>query len=98
MVAQLPPPAPGRPWRVMVCGPEASAQLFFPPGFEPVARQRVVEADFIISNTRYQCPRGAYQDAARPLVVVRRFDTPLAYVHDLRGHRSLTYSPYPPSP
>ena len=54
--------------------------------------------DIIISNTRYQCPRGAYQDAARPLVVVRRFDTPLAYVYDMRGHRSLTYWPYPPSP
>lgn len=98
MVAALPPPIEGRPWRVMVCGPEASAWLFFPPGYVPVERQRVVEADLIISNTRYQCPRGAYQDAGRELVVVRRFGTPLAYVYDLRAHRTLTYSPYPPSP
>ena len=98
MVARLPPPAAGRPWRVMVCGPEASAWLFFPPGFVPVERQRVVEADVIISNTRYQCPRGTYQEAGRELYVVRRFGPPLAYVHDLRTYRSLTYSPHPPSP
>lgn len=98
MVARLPPPAEARPWRVMVCGPEASAWLFFPPGFVPVERQRVVEADIIISNTRYQCPLGAYREAGRELYVVRRFGTPLAYVHDLRAHRSLTYSPYPSTP
>jgi len=98
MVAGLPKPAPGKPYRVMICGPETSATLFFPPGFEHVDRQRVAEADIVITNTRYQCPRGTYLTSAPALYVVKRFDTPLGYVYDLRGHRALTYSPYPATP
>jgi len=87
-----------RPWRVVICGPESSATLFFPPRFVQWSRQRMVEADFYITNTRYQCPRGANLAAAQPLAVVARFDTPLAYVYDLRAHNSLTYMPNPAAP
>lgn len=98
MAEKLPPPAEGRPWRVSVCGPETSAQIFFPPGFVLLPRQRIVDADLLITNTRYQCPRGTSLATAPILSVISRFETPLAYVYDLRAHRSLTYSPHPPSP
>jgi len=97
LVARAPAPA-GRPWRVVICGPETSASLFFPPRFVQWSRQRMVEADFYITNTRYQCPRGAYLAATPPLAVIARFDTPLAYVYDLRAHNSLTYMPNPAAP
>jgi hypothetical protein len=57
-----------------------------------------VEADFYITNTRYQCPLGAYLTSAPETAVVRRFATPLAYVYDLRGHNSLTYVSNPDAP
>jgi hypothetical protein len=97
MVARVPAP-PGRPWRVTICGPETSASLFFPAGFVPWPRQRMVEADFYITNTRYQCPRGTYLTTAPTVAVIARFDTPLAYVYDLRSHNSLTYMPNPAAP
>lgn len=97
LVARSPAPI-GRPWRVVICGPETSASLFFPPSLVQWSRQRMVEADFYITNTRYQCPRGAWLAAAPPLHVVTRFDTPLAYVYDLRNHQSLTYTPNPSGP
>lgn len=98
MAARVPPAAAGRPWRVAVCGPETSASLFFPPGFVLWPRQRMVEADFYITNTRYQCPRGSYIATAPLVAAVERLATPLAYVHDLRGHNSLTYMPNPAAP
>ncbi len=91
------PPA-GRPWRVSVCGPEATAELFFPTRFVLWPRQRIVESDIHITHTRYQCPIGPYLTSAPALAVVRRFDTPLAYVFDLREHNRRPYLPNPPSP
>jgi hypothetical protein len=91
-------PVDGRPWRVSVCGPEATAELFFPPSFALWPRQRIVEADFHITHTRYQCPLGPYLISAPELAVVRRFDTPLAYVYDLREHNRRPYLPNPPAP
>lgn len=91
-------PVAGRPWRVSVCGPEATAELFFPPNFVLWPRQRIVEADFHITHTRYQCPLGPYLTSAPELAVVRRFDTPLAYVYDLREHNRRPYLPNPPAP
>ncbi|MCK6450680.1 MAG: hypothetical protein L6R19_07450 [Alphaproteobacteria bacterium] len=91
-------PAPGQPWRVSVCGPEATAELFFPANFVLWPRQRIVESDFHITHTRYQCPLGPYLTAAPALGVVRRFDTPLAYVFDLREHNRRPYLPNPPAP
>jgi hypothetical protein len=91
-------PPPGRPWRVSICGPEASAELFFPPQFVRWPRDQIADADFHITNTRYQCPRGIYLTTAPELAVVRRFEVPLAYAYDLRGHNTLPYLPNPQSP
>ncbi|MCC7046706.1 MAG: glycosyltransferase family 39 protein [Alphaproteobacteria bacterium] len=97
LIRQAPPAGP-RPWRVTVCGPESSAALFFPAGFVPWGRQRVVEADFYITNTRYQCPLGPYLLSAPEIAAVSRFGTKLAHVYDLRSHNSLTYIENPSAP
>ncbi|MCC6471462.1 MAG: glycosyltransferase family 39 protein [Alphaproteobacteria bacterium] len=97
-LAERAPPPGARPWRVVVCGPETSASLFFPPGFVLWSRQRVVEADFYISNTRYQCPLGTYVTTAPEMAAVSRFGTKLAHVYDLRGHNALTYMANPAAP
>lgn len=78
-------PARDRPWRVTVCGPEQSAQLFFPPGYVLVPWQDITNSDFFISNTRYQCPVRPTLADTPVLADVRRFGAVLGRVYDLRA-------------
>jgi hypothetical protein len=83
------PGTPERPWRITVCGPEASAEIFFPPNYVLVRWLKTAESDFYISNTRYQCPPLNPEHRAKlgpkPVFLdVRRFGVPLARVYDLR--------------
>lgn len=79
------PATSARPWRVTVCGPEASAQLFFPPHYVLVPWQDISNADFFISNTRYQCRPSQTLTSTPVFLDVRRFDAVLARVYDLRA-------------
>lgn len=74
-----------RPWRVTVCGPAASASLFFPPNYVLVPWQDIANSDFFISNTRYQCPPSQTLKSTPVFLDVRRFDAVLARVYDLRA-------------
>ncbi len=78
-------PTRARPWRVTVCGPEQSAELFYPPGYVLVPWQDVTNADFFISNTRYQCPVRPTLADSPVFADVRRFGAVLARVYDLRA-------------
>ena len=68
-----------RQYKIAICGPWATATVFFPPNFEPVYAN--LEADFFLSTTRWQC-----QDMRQghEIISVSRYGVPLSIVKDVK--------------
>jgi hypothetical protein len=70
----------GRVYRIAIWGPATSAAYYFPSNFQ--VAQRIEEADFLISFTRW----GFHEVApGRRIATVERMGATLSVVHDLRA-------------